>query len=283
MIFQCIKDAIGKQLATKYIHNPIFVVGSGRSGTSILLQALGAHDDILAFPGEAPFLTSIGGNARLLSADNSDYYLSSLKITPAYFFNSLAKLAIESAGGENYALKLSVKNLLKTKRRPNNWATKTFPTQNVYFGLLNVFPNAKFIYIFRNGIDVVHSMSKYHGFKDFGFEERCKAWSDSIKKYQFLLNYSNALCLRHEDLVLNPDNFFSLVFDFLKIEHQSECVYFASNTLIHSLDKPDQKKSQILDHFKTRESPFVQWTNSQKRIFIDLCSESMELMNYRIE
>lgn len=52
---------IGKLLSSAIIGSPIFVVGGSRSGTSVLVQALGKHKLIYSFKGEAPFITDIGG------------------------------------------------------------------------------------------------------------------------------------------------------------------------------------------------------------------------------
>ncbi|CAG1022309.1 sulfotransferase [Methylomonas sp. LL1] len=285
MIEQCIKNTIGYFLSKHCIDNPIFIVGSGRSGTSVLLQALGKHDKIIAFPGEAPFLTTIGGSGSLLSSENQQYYLSSLKISVNYFYNSLAKFGIESSGGENYALKEFAKSILRTKKitLKKHWCAKTFPPESVAHGLAKVYPNAKFIYIVRNGIEVVHSMTKFHGFKQNDFSKQCHIWSDSVEKYHYLHQWPNALCLRHEQLVHDPKTFFNGIFDFLDLQLNPDCIDFVSTNLIHPLDEPDQKQQDAITQLKQRQSPFSNWPEEQKKIFESICSNSMQLMNYPIE
>ncbi len=283
MPYQCIKNFAGRILSKRCLYNPIFVVGSGRSGTSILLQALGKHRKIISFPGEAPFLTSIGGNASLMQTDNAKYYQASLKTKPKYFYECLAKLGIECAGGENYALKLFLKDILSSNQIKSHWAAKTFPPENVATGLISVFPNAKFIYICRNGIDVVHSMSKYQGFRESDFADQCHAWNDGVFKYLYMKELPSSLCLRHEELIANPISFFQTIFNFLNMNFDSACIDFVKSNLIHPLDQPNQTEKDVLSLLKQRSSPFDSWTPEQKQTFISICSESMTAMNYVIE
>lgn len=81
-----ITDSIGRMLARQVEDRPIFVVGGSRSGTSVLLHALGKHRRIYSFNGEDPFLTDIGGMVYNLEfADERElaYYRNSLRIDHA--------------------------------------------------------------------------------------------------------------------------------------------------------------------------------------------------------
>jgi len=285
-IYYCLKDFLGKKLINKCIDNPILIIGMSRSGTSVLLQALGKHPEIIAFPGEAPFLTSIGGNASLFNSElnntNSDYYCSSLKTDINYFHSNLARLGLETAGGKHYALKEYIKALWREKsiKQKKHWSAKTFPSAIAASGLLSVYPNARFIYIVRNGIDVVHSMTKFHGFRDKEFENHCHKWNDSIKKYRYLAHNENALFVRHEHLVSDPKDFFSTVFNFLNLTIDPLCIRFVSETLVHPLDQPTQHQQNVNQQLKDRESPFKLWSTAQQEIFLAVCSESMTELGY---
>ena len=287
-IYNCLKDFFGKKLIENCIDNPILIIGMGRSGTSVLLQALGKHPEIIAFPGEAPFLTSIGGNASLfiseLNNTNSEYYRSSLKTDIDYFHIALARLGVETAGGKHYALKEYVKALWREKsfKQKKHWSAKTFPTEIVAKGLLSVYPNAKFIYIVRNGVDVVHSMTKFHGFKNKEFESHCHNWNDSIKKYRYLTKNDNALFVRHEHLLSDPIVFFSTVFDFLNLSVDSMCIRFVTETLVHPLDQPTHHQLDAVKQLKDRESPFKSWPVTHQDTFLAICSESMKELGYTL-
>lgn len=284
----CIKDLLGSFLTRKCLDSPIFIVGAGRSGTSILLQALGKHPAILSFPGEAPFLTSIGGNASLfdpiLNKENVEYYRSSLKIDIDHLYNLLGKLGIEIAGGKYYGMRNILKSAWTNKSftSKNHWSAKTAPTEKVANGLLNIYPNARFIYIVRNGIDVVHSRTKFHGFCDNEFQQHCHAWSNSITKYRYLIHHNRAVCVRHENLLSDPVEFFNEIFDFLNLEYTNKCTEYVIKTLVHPLNQNSQYSVNAIEQLKSRESPFSSWTTDQQNVFFSICSEAMADMNYPI-
>ncbi len=278
-----LKDQLGKKLAQRSLNNPIFIVGTGRSGTSILLQALGKHPDIISFLGEAPFLTSIGGNASLFCSENAEFYCSSLKTDIHYFYHTLSRLGLEVAGGEHYALKRHIEAFHYNKYHcKTHWCTKTFPTENVTQGLLKVYPNAKFLYIVRNGIDVVNSMTKFHGFRDREFTNHCHVWRDSINKYRYLTLHKDALFLKHEDLISDPDIFFSSIYNHLDLKASQLCIDFTKNNIVHPLDQPNQNKQNAILQLKNRQSPFKSWTTDQQQTFISICSEAMNELHYPI-
>jgi hypothetical protein len=195
---------LGKFLSRSCVKRPIFVVGSGRSGTSVLLQALGQHPAIMAFAGESPFLTSIGGNATLFNGVEKDYYRNAIRLSHPAMMRKLRELGFEASGGEYYALKNTLKHRYRHRQFARNavryWAAKTFPTELVSDGLDAVYPSAKYLYIVRNGIEVVHSMTKFHGFKDNDFTSHCKTWAASAEKYEYLQTRPNALTIKHERL-----------------------------------------------------------------------------------
>lgn len=280
----CFKDLFGKLLSKNCLDNPVFIVGCGRSGTSVLLQAIGKHPHVISFPGEAPFLSYIGGNANLFHAEKSKFFCATLKINLTDFHEALAKLGYETTGGANYALKQIIKSMWQEKNIAikTHWSAKTFPPDEAASGLIKVYPNAKFIYIVRNGIDVVHSMTKFHGFKDNEFEAHCHTWNNSVIKYRYLTHHETALFVKHEDLISNPETFFNEIFSFIGLNFAPRCINFVKNTIVHPLDQPTQVQAEASQLFKHRANPFTNWKTNQREIFMSICSESMQELGYAI-
>jgi|GEM_PF-1378280 len=277
---------ISKWASISFINNPIFIVGCGRSGTSVLLQSLGAHRNILSLPGEAPFLTSIGGAACLFNGPESEYYNASLKVKPSYLRTQLSQLGLETSGGQSLAIKHVIKKITSQKTwrfsSIRHWAAKTFPDEAVAEGLLSVYPNGKYLYIVRNGLEVVNSMMKFHGFKDNDFKDHCLTWSRAAKAFNYLSSSDSSFLIRHEHLVENPKQVFSELFNFLGLPYDRSCAAYAESTLVHPLDGPRQEAPNILDKLKSRSSPYHDWTSSQQEIFCTLCSDEMKALGYPI-
>jgi hypothetical protein len=59
---------------TKKNHPPIFVVGTGRSGTTILYKSLGCHPAVHTFPREMRFLIDPGGLSDLIDGLTTRYH-----------------------------------------------------------------------------------------------------------------------------------------------------------------------------------------------------------------
>jgi hypothetical protein len=104
---------------------PIFIVGCGHSGTSLLLAILGEHPSIFAVPGES----------NIALQNDSDFFLKEIEK-----FNALTITA--------------------GKKR---WAEKT-PSHIRHIGkILNWEPKSKLILIVRDGRDVAYSIKQRTG------------------------------------------------------------------------------------------------------------------------
>lgn len=277
---------IGKTLTNRCFHNPIFIVGASRSGTSVLLQALGKHPLILSTPGEAPFITNMGGAAYLFEfAENKDYYLSSIKVSKEYLYDSLRRLSFEVAAGKHYGLKMIVKDIIRGDTslfKKRYWCAKTFPGLNVSKGLLRLYIRAKFIYIIRNGCDVVQSMTKFSGFRQQEFEDQCRAWAKAVEKYSYLVDLESAIEVSHEQMVTRPEELFQNIFGFLGIENHEGPVNYVKNNIVHPLDKPTQGAVNVEQFFSERKPSYESWSPEQRGLFKSICGEAMREFGYEI-
>jgi sulfotransferase family protein len=222
-----------------------------------LLQALGKHPLILSARGEAPFIASMGG--------------------AAYLF--------EFAAGKNYGLKLIVKGLLDrdiSYLKKRYWCAKTFPGYKVAKGLMRLYPKTKFIYIIRNGCDVVQSMTKFSGFCQQEFEDQCRAWAQAVEKYRYLADLESAIEIRHEQMVSRPEELFQNIFSFLSVKNHESSANYVKNKIVHPLDKPTQSAVNVGKFFSKRKPSYESWSLEQREIFKRICGESMREAGYAI-
>lgn len=279
-------NLIGRRLTARFFNRPILVIGTGRSGTSVLLQALGRHPLIVDLPGEAPFLTSIGYSAFLFeNHPDSEYYRDSLKVTKDYFFHQLRRLGFETAAGPHFGLKLFAGGLLGRRRSPLGrrcWAAKTFPEDESTRGWMSLYPEAKLIYIVRNGCDVVHSMTKYAGFSQQDFRHHCINWARDVEKYRYLTASPNAIVVRQEELLNEPPTLFTRLFDFLELSDDPAPAEFTGTTLIHPLDQQTQTDFDPKAELKLRQPPYQDWSAEQKAIFKEICEPGMAELGYEV-
>ena len=164
-------DFLGRALSLGFFHHPVFIVGSGRSGTSVLVQALGAHPAIHSFKGEAPLIWMLGAMVNTLefSGDRKlKYYPEALRIPFDYVYKNLRKMAFESAFGQNFGFKSLTKSVFSFQLNPfltRCWCAKTFPNEQVARALKLLYPSARFIYIHRNG-QIGRASCRVRVFKD---------------------------------------------------------------------------------------------------------------------
>jgi hypothetical protein len=283
-------DWVGKFASARFINKPIFIVGGSRSGTIVLLKAMGRHTRILSTPSEDPFITDVGGMVQSLefcSEVEKQYYQDTLRVSHAYIYERLRRLALESALGPHYGLKNIVKLAVKNKVNPlgkRYWCTKTFPGKNVAQGLEKLYPDARFIWILRNGVNVVHSRCLFPAFRDLPFEEHCQHWADTIGRFSYLLEMPGAVVVHQEELVEDPDRVFRRIFNDFRIEYDPKPTEYALTHHVHPLG--DESTTRGVDIKKTlseRPPAWQEWTEEQKSIFKDLCGEAMQLAGYKIE
>lgn len=151
------------------------------------MQALDRHPRIVSGHYEAPLYKYIGEIAFVYNEGAvADYFQGSTRIPAEDLRGRLRRLCFESLWGRDFGLKT---HLMRMRREGKGfldtryWLAKAFPLEDQARGLLWLFPRARFIYIYRNGIDVVASMSRFGWFKTQDFRTRCSFWTDRVGYY----------------------------------------------------------------------------------------------------
>ena len=283
-------DQLGKFSSAPFIKSPIFIVGGSRSGTIVLLKAMGRHTRILSTPSEDPFITDIGGMVHSLEfCDEVEkkYYQDTLRIPQGYIYDSLRRLALESALGQHYGLRQLIKLAVRNKVNPlakRYWCTKTFPGNNVAQGLMRLYPEAKFIWILRNGVNVVYSRCRFPAFRDQSFEDHCHHWAGTIERFSYLLQMPGAVVVHQEELLDDPDRVFRRIFEEFGIDYDPKPTEYALTHHVHPLgDESTTKGVDIKKTLSERPPAYQDWTDKEKKIFKEICGQAMLLAGYEIE
>jgi hypothetical protein len=278
--------SLGRALTRRILDRPVFVVGAARSGTSVMLQGLGCHTAILSADVESPFLPYLGFLVHPFALrENRRYHQESLQIPLDYAFAMFRRLSFESVFGRDYGVRRMVRRperLMHLATRWRRWCAKTFPNAVEAQSLAALFPQGKFVYIFRNGVDVVHSRSNFRGMRAIPFDEQCRVWARHVEKFDYLLEMPQAIAVRHEALVENPETVFREVLRHIGEPEQAGPAAFARGTLVHSLGQRTQVGVDALQALRDRPKAHETWGRDEREACARICGPSMARLGYDV-
>lgn len=220
-----------------------FIVGSPRSGTTLLRSIMDAHPNIM-IPLELPFIVyfyeefknvkvwdrnAIGLFIEKLYTEITQEYWSikKWKVSKQEMINSL----LMHEGIENFAEicklvylnfnSIIIKNEIKIIGDKNPLYSLHIKT------LLKLFPNAKFIYIIRDYRDQIQSLQRV----DFGNKLTPFSALRWLMLQKKIINFSsrypeNFFLIKYEDLVSSADSNCREIFKFIEIPYHPEVLNF---------------------------------------------------------
>jgi hypothetical protein len=230
------------------INKPIFVVGSPRSGTSVLTLCLGKHPNIIALE-ESGWMGDLAIDLAVhyqTGTARGDYsLLSSLDVTKAEFFSlfgqsindlilrhrvDLNKRRWQRAAGPNAVMGPKTKSQL-TLNPKARWVDAT-PEYSMHIcGLRKLFPQALFIHIFRDVTSVVRSMLHFHHVSGRSLitnvEEAYRYWLRTVGNCllaERAYGPNVVFRIRHSDLAEAPEATLRSIFLFLGEPFAPECL-----------------------------------------------------------
>jgi hypothetical protein len=147
------------------INKPIFVVGSPRSGTSILTWCLGQHPNIFPVPESnwmGQFAVNVGVSYRVGTARNNHSILSAMDISREEFFANFGRSINDLILSHRPDLERKRKMTRLPTEPKMRWVDGT-PLYSLHiYALRKLFPEAVFIHVLRDVRDVVRSMLNFH-------------------------------------------------------------------------------------------------------------------------
>jgi hypothetical protein len=227
------------------INRPIFVVGSPRSGTSILTWCIGQHPNIIPLE-ESDWMGDLAIRLAIyyqIGSGRGDYSaLSSMDVKKAEFFAifgnrindlilrhriDLNKKRWRRAAGPSLPDDLFIPQYTARTR----WVDGT-PEYSFYIcGLRKLFPEALFIHVFRDATAVVRSMLHFHHVSGQSLvanvQEAYSYWLRTVSNCllaERAYGPSVVFRIRHSDLVDAPEATLCSIFSFLSEPFAPECL-----------------------------------------------------------
>lgn len=243
--------------------NPFFIIGSGRSGTTLLRRILIYHPKV-CIPPETYVLDKCINQFALYNNLPWDHLVNLTLSTLEYHPNfSSFNITLRPLVNELYTTPKENRSLAHILDRFYHyyadeldlsctiWGDKT-PRNTYHLGLIHsVFPNAKYIHLIRHGIDVVYSYLRT-GLRH-GLVETAKRWENEIKLAQsFGINHpTQYIEVHYEELVKDPVEWIHKICNFLDIKY-IEGMIKSSHTLTEQMgDVPKY------DHFSKVQNPIT--------------------------
>jgi hypothetical protein len=245
---------------TRLCEHPVFVVGSPRSGTSILARSLSEHSQLWSSD-ETQFMWDLFYDDRV----GEHYKRGDL--------GWLRRRGVEKAEFLSY-LGIGLNALLTEQAGGRRWVDSTPIYTLIIDRIAAMFPGALFLHILRDGRSVVHSMINYLNIYPgdpssipwaSDFEAACRAWSGHVQKAMEFTERRPDRCLTvpYEALVAHPEDEFRRIFQFLRTPDEAAPASCLSSTRINS---SFQGSAQATSN--GRPDPWSKWTPQQRETFL---------------
>lgn len=255
--------------------NPVFVIGSPRSGTSILAWAL-AHHSSLWTSRETEFFFELYGGERAIRtferARRPGSWLAENEVERSEFLGYLG------AG---------LNGLLTSRSEGRRWVDQTPLYTFMADTLAEMFPGARFLHILRDGRRVVQSMVHFASRpgRPLGETSNLPAWATGLREacYTWRLFVETAMdfcgrlpqraiTVRNERIAAEPEAEFRSILSFLGEPHEMDPANFFRTSRINSSFDPLQWGSPLTDggdaapRTFSLDQPWQSWSQREREV-----------------
>jgi hypothetical protein len=260
--------------------DPIFVIGSPRSGTTALAQSLGRHPALWVGK-ESYLLHDLFGGRRI----EEMWARHMQRVNPCW----VAHEKVEQ--DELLAfIGLGVNALFSSRSEGKRWIDPTPLYTPMVETVAAMFPGAVFVHMLRDGRHVVRSMINFE--RKFSDETIAKAqrneiprWSKDFRRacetwaawVEAALNFEAAhstrcLTVRNEELAEDPEPGFAAIASFLGLEpHPAPAKFFAKQRVNSSWGK---------EPVRPHDDDWSGWNRSRRKEFVAIAGHTMNRAGY---
>ncbi len=266
-------------------NGPIFILGAPRSGTTLLQYLFKSHPKV-SIPGEEshfiiPFYKKFK-NIELSKKKIVSILMEMKKMRPQFFCEQvnpalvINDTLIDNMGLENvHDFPSLVQRLYQYNAESEGkviWGDKT-PYYILHIKLLlEMFPDARFIHVLRDGRDVALSvLDRKHDFFIYNLYMAAKTWEFYVKtgREQGVKLRNDQYCeVKYEELVSRPGEVMKSLCDFIQIEYTAKVLDF---------DRPKSLTTNLL-----KKTPMIQQAISKSNTAKwkrNLTSDKIELFD----
>lgn len=253
--------------------NPVFIIGSPRSGTSILAKSLAQHTHLWT-ASEFYLMFYLFGDQKMDAALHRNQtemqwcWLREQNVSNSEFLKYLG---------------LGINALMTSRSQGKRWIDQTPAHTLMADTLADMFPDAIFLHILRDGRRVVNSLVNWNHPNLVGdnaiwkmdFQTACVLWKIYVEAALDFCNRhpKRTLTVVNEKLATNPGREFKEIYERLAIPYEELPISYLQSNVVNSSFKS-------ANHVPHKVEPWKQWTPEQNEIFSHEAGSALEL--YRI-
>jgi protein-tyrosine sulfotransferase len=277
---------------------PFFIIGSGRSGNTLLRSMLTQGNGVV-IPPESYVIGSVIRKYQILTHYKNFSWNEICAVVIACFnehpefkwwyidtkqiYERLINIDDSNKNLafllEQFYLEYANQNNIELKIWGDKTPLNSFHLKKIY----QTFPNAKFIHIIRDGRDVASSYRK-SGLYD-SLEQGCNRWNDSIKyihKFSRKLKQDQMYEVKYEDLVNNTEGILQKISKFLNITYSKHMI---NRTNSKKLGDVEGLNHHAKVHSKISSSSIGKWkinlTLDEQKAVNEMCDYYLRKLNYK--